>query len=133
MLMAAWSTTVSFAGATGNRRDLIHSGERAVYATAGFVVLASIGLWTALFAHDFSIKFVASYTSANLPKVYTFTAFWAGQAGSLLFWCLILALYAAAAVVGGRRRANGPERGGGLAFRQGTEELLPYVTGTLAV
>ena len=31
------------------------------------------------------------YTSANLPKVYLFSAFWAGQSGSLLFWCLILA------------------------------------------
>jgi cytochrome c-type biogenesis protein CcmF len=136
LLMAAWSATVSFAGATNGRRDLVLSGERALYATAGFVVLASVGLWSALFAHDFSVKFVASYTSANLPKIYTFTAFWAGQAGSLLFWCLILSLYAAAAVVGGRRRANSPERSEGPARRQlqeGTEQLLPYVTGTLAV
>ena len=54
------------------------------------VVLASLGLWTALLTHDFSLKYVASYTSANLPKVYMFTAFWGGQAGSLLFWALIL-------------------------------------------
>ncbi|MGZ8413984.1 MAG: heme lyase CcmF/NrfE family subunit [Gemmatirosa sp.] len=119
MLMAAWSATVSFAGARDGRADLVHSGERALYATFGFVVLASIGLWTALFTHDFSIKFVASYTSANLPKIYTFTAFWAGQAGSLLFWTLILAGYAAAAVVSGR----GPR----------TRAFLPYVTGTLSV
>ena len=120
LLMAAWSATVSFAGATGARRDLVVSGERALYATFGFVVLASIGLWTALFTHDFSIKFVASYTSANLPKVYTFTAFWAGQAGSLLFWTLILAGYAAAAVFSGNRGER-------------TRGFMPYVTGTLSV
>ena len=119
MLMAAWSATVSFAGAAQGRADLVRSGERAVYATAGFVVLASIGLWTALFTHDFSIKFVASYTSANLPKIYTFTAFWAGQAGSLLFWCLILSLYSAVAVFTGRG-----ER---------TRVFMPYVAGTLGV
>ena len=119
LLMAAWSATTSFAGAIGGRRDLVLSGERALYATAGFVVLASVGLWTALFAHDFSIKFVASYTSANLPKIYTFTAFWAGQAGSLLFWTLILALYAAAAVWTGRGERTRP--------------FLPYVTGTLSI
>jgi cytochrome c-type biogenesis protein CcmF len=119
MLMAAWSATVSFAGAREGRADLVHSGERAIYATFGFVVLASIGLWTALFTHDFSIKFVASYTSANLPKIYTFTAFWAGQAGSLLFWTLILAGYSAVAVLSGRG-----ER---------TRAFLPYVTGTLSV
>jgi cytochrome c-type biogenesis protein CcmF len=108
LLMAAWSATVSFAGATQRRGDLVLSGERGVYATFGFVLLASVGLWTALFSHDFSIKFVASYTSANLPKIYTFTAFWAGQSGSLLFWCLILTLYGALAVWFGRgeRRAR---------------------------
>ena len=35
-------------------------------------------------------SYVASYTSANLPTVYMFTAFWGGQSGSLLFWALIL-------------------------------------------
>lgn len=119
LLMAAWSATVSFAGATQGRRDLVLSGERAVYATFGFVLLASVGLWTALFAHDFSIKFVASYTSANLPKVYTFTAFWAGQSGSLLFWCLILSLYGALAVWFGRG-----ER---------TRVFMPWVAGTMGV
>lgn len=119
LLMAAWSATVSFAGATQRRGDLVLSGERGVYATFGFVALASVGLWTALFAHDFSIKFVASYTSANLPTVYTFTAFWAGQAGSLLFWCLILSLYAALAVFSGRG-----ER---------TRAFMPYVAGTMSV
>nr|MDP9178848.1 heme lyase CcmF/NrfE family subunit [Gemmatimonadota bacterium] len=85
LLMAAWAATVSFAGGALARRDLVASGERAIYATLAMVVLASLGLWTALFSHDFSIKYVASFTSANLPKAYLFTAFWAGQAGSLLF------------------------------------------------
>jgi cytochrome c-type biogenesis protein CcmF len=90
-LMAALATTMSFAGGRLRQPDLVASGARAVYACFGFTTLASIGLWTALFASDFSIKFVASFTSANLPTVYKFTAFWAGQSGSLLFWALILA------------------------------------------
>jgi cytochrome c-type biogenesis protein CcmF len=118
LLMAAWATTVSFAGGMQQRADLVRSGERALYATFGFTLLASLGMWTALFTHDFSIKFVASYTSANLPKVYTFTAFWAGQSGSMLFWALILTLYAAIAV---------------FANRQSNRRLMPWVTGTLSV
>ena len=98
LLMAIWGATVSFAGGAYRRADLVASGERAVYTTALFVVLASLGLWTALLTHDFSLKFVASFTSANLPTVYTLTAFWAGQSGSLLFWCLILAGYSALAL-----------------------------------
>ncbi|MFL5578115.1 MAG: heme lyase CcmF/NrfE family subunit [Gemmatimonadaceae bacterium] len=116
-LMAAWSTTVSFAGGALRRPDLAASGERGVYATFAFVLLAAIGLWTAIFSHDFSLKYVASFTSANLPTPYLFAALWAGQAGSMLFWCLILSLYSAIAV---------------FTNRTANRRLMPYVTGTLA-
>jgi cytochrome c-type biogenesis protein CcmF len=118
LLMAAWTTTVSFAGGLQGRADLVKSGERAMYATFAFVLLASIGLWTALFTHDFSIKFVASFTSRNLPTPYLFTAFWAGQEGSLLFWALILTMYSAIAV---------------FTNRNANRALMPWVTGTLGV
>lgn len=118
LLMAIWMMTVSFAGGATRRGELVVSGERATYATLFFVLMASAGLWTALFTHDFSLKFVASYTSANLPKVYLFSAFWAGQSGSLLFWCLILAIFSAIAVVANRTK---------------NRELMPWVTGTLGV
>lgn len=117
LLMAVWSATVSFAGGSMRRTDLIVSGERAMYATFAMVVLASLGLWTAIFTHDFSFKYVASFTSANLPTVYAFTAFWAGQAGSMLFWALILSIYSVVAVSTGKKS---------------TPHLIPYVTGTLA-
>lgn len=103
LLMAAWGTTAGFAGAYTRRAELIASARRALFAMCGFVVLASIGLWTALLTSDFSFKFVAAYTSANLPSVYKFTAFWAGQEGSLLFWALILSIYATIAVYTGRK------------------------------
>jgi cytochrome c-type biogenesis protein CcmF len=118
LLMAAWAATVSFAGGSMGRRDLVASGERAIYATLAMVVVASLGLWTAIFTHDFSFKYVASFTSANLPKAYLFTSFWAGQAGSLLFWCLILAIYSAIAVWTNRTR---------------NRALMPYVSGTVAL
>ncbi|MGI8618219.1 MAG: cytochrome c biogenesis protein CcsA, partial [Gemmatimonadaceae bacterium] len=116
LLMATWATTVSFAGGMQRRPDLVASGERGIYATLAMVVLASIGLWTALITHDFSFKYVASFTSANLPLVYTLSAFWGGQAGSLLFWALILAGYSAVAVYTNRDR---------------NRALMPYVSGTL--
>ncbi len=118
LLMATWAATVSFAGGALNRRDLTVSGERAIHATLAMVVLASAGLWYALFTHDFSIKYVASFTSANLPKIYTFTSFWAGQSGSMLFWCLVLASYSSIAVFSNRSR---------------NRALMPYVSGTLAI
>ena len=41
LLMAAWSTTVSYAGGATRRSDLIDSGVRGLYATFAMIVLAS--------------------------------------------------------------------------------------------
>lgn len=117
LLMAAWSAIVSFAGGGLRRDDLVVSGERAMMATFGFVLLAALGLWTALLTSDFRVAYVASYTSLNLPTVYKFAAFWGGQSGSLLFWALILSLYGAIAVFANRNRYRA---------------LMPYATGTIA-
>lgn len=117
LLMAAWGTTVSFAGGMQGRSDLVLSGRRALYATFVFTAVASAGILTAIFTHDFSIKFVASYTSSNLPKVYLLTAFWAGQSGSMLFWALVLTVYSSIAVA--------------TTWKQ-NKQLMPWVTGTLS-
>ncbi|CAN5693537.1 hypothetical protein BH23GEM1_BH23GEM1_08270 [soil metagenome] len=117
LLMATWATAVSFAGGAQRRNDLVASGERAVNATLGMVLLASIGLWTALIAHDFSLAHVASFTSANLPLLYTLAAFWGGPAGALLLWTSLFAACSAAVVYRNRNRLR---------------ELMPHVTGTLA-
>jgi cytochrome c-type biogenesis protein CcmF len=118
LLMAAWASVTSFAGGALGREDLVTSGRRGLYATTMMIVLASIGLWTALLTHDFSLKYVASNTSANMPKVYVFAAFWGGQAGSLLFWALILSLYSALAIRSASTKAR---------------DLAPWATGTLGM
>ena len=117
LLMAIWCATVSFTGARTGRQDLMASGERALHATTFMVVLASLGLWTALLTHDFSLEYVASNTSANMPRIYVFTAFWGGQAGSMLFWALILSIYSSIAVA---------------TTRSKSPTLVPWATGTLA-
>jgi cytochrome c-type biogenesis protein CcmF len=62
-------------------------------------------LLAALLRHDFTFVYVWKHTSLQLPRPYTFSAFWGGQEGSLLLWLLILTGFAAAAVVLGRRSA----------------------------
>src|SRR5215510_3856599 len=106
LLMAAWSMTVSYAGGALRRDDLTASGVRGLYATFAMVVLASIGVWTALLSRDFSLEYVASHISSTMPTVYVFTAFWSGQAGSMLFWALILSMYATIAIATSCFKAN---------------------------
>ncbi len=59
-------------------------------------ILASLILLYALITFDFSVDYVAGYTDLTLPLFYRLTAFWAGQAGSLLFWALMVAVCGAA-------------------------------------
>ena len=116
LLMAAWATSISFAGGALRRDDLIVSGRRGLYATFAMVALASIGLWTALLTRDFSLEYVAGHISAAMPSAYVFTAFWSGQAGSMLFWALILSMYSAIAIATSRKR---------------NPDLMPWAAGTL--
>jgi cytochrome c-type biogenesis protein CcmF len=118
LLMTGWAAVTSFAGGALGRDDLVASGRRGLYATTLMIILASIGLWTALLSHDFSLLYVASHTSANMPKIYVFTAFWGGQAGSMLFWALILSVYSSIAIWSVRDKAR---------------ELAPWACGTLAL
>lgn len=117
LLMATWAAIVSFAGGMQRRPELIASGERGIHAALGMLLLASLGLWTALVTHDLTLEHVASFSSANLPLVYTLAAFWDGPAGALLLFALLLAVCAALVVLGDRRRNH---------------QLRPYVTGALA-
>ncbi len=43
---------------------------------------------SALFAHDFSIKYVADNVARATPGLYTFTAAWGALEGSILLWAL---------------------------------------------
>ncbi|KPK02365.1 MAG: hypothetical protein AMS20_12180 [Gemmatimonas sp. SG8_28] len=97
LLLSAWATIVGFVGGAGQRPELIRSAQRATYALAGVLVVASLALVVALVKHDFNVAYVASYTSRNLPLIYTLSAFYGGQAGSLLFWAVVLSVFGALA------------------------------------
>jgi cytochrome c-type biogenesis protein CcmF len=91
--------------AARRRRRLAVSAQNALLAAFGTSILGSVVLLAALLRHDFSFTYVADHTSRALPAVYTVSAFWGGQEGSLLLWLLILTGFAAAAVALSRRSA----------------------------
>ena len=114
LLLGLWCVTIAFSGRWRRRPELSQSVIRSVYAVCGCLLVASVALWKGLISHDFNIEYVAAYTSRNLPSYYIFTAFWAGQKGSLLFWAVVLSIFAAAAQLLTSRR---------YAY------LMPYVAG----
>lgn len=81
----------------GSEAGMKSSGAVALAEKAGLAQglclgLASAILLYALAANDFSVVYVAGYTDEVLPLFYRITAFWAGQAGSFLFWALAVGL-----------------------------------------
>jgi cytochrome c-type biogenesis protein CcmF len=96
----------AFAGAYAalrGRRRLHESAANALLAAFGAVGVASVVLLVALGTRDFSLEYVARSTSRELPLGYTLSAFWSGQAGSLLLWLLVLTGAASAALALNRR------------------------------
>jgi cytochrome c-type biogenesis protein CcmF len=78
------------------RTSLLPWLERGNWALTALVTLASGVLLWAFGTHQFSFQYVANYSDRLMPLFYTLTAFWAGQAGSLLFWAWTVTLFGAA-------------------------------------
>ena len=55
-----------------------------------FVAFAFVLLTYAFIAQDFSVKYVADNSNAELPLIYRYTAVWGGHEGSKLLWALVL-------------------------------------------
>jgi cytochrome c-type biogenesis protein CcmF len=112
---ALYAVVASIWGATNRRRDFTESATHAAYACWGLVVIATAVMLHALITNDFSIEYVASYTSTSLPLRYRMSALWGGMEGSLLFWALILTSFIALVQWQNRDR---------------NRELMPWVTAT---
>src|SRR2546430_5805528 len=112
LLVGVWGALAGFVGGLQGRPDLADSARRAVFAMCGALLVAVFALEWALFQHDFNVEYVAAYTSRNLPIFYTWSALYAGQKGSLLFWATVLSVFGSLALVLTSRRHR---------------ELLPYV------
>jgi cytochrome c-type biogenesis protein CcmF len=117
LLLGVWGAVTGFAGGHLGRADLQVSSRRAVYAMFGSLLVAVFALEWALFHHDFNVEYVAAYTSRNLPIFYTWSALYAGQKGSLLFWATVLSLFGslALALTSSRHRSYLPYVGAVVA------------------
>lgn len=115
--VSVYAVIASVVGARYRNRDLVQSGEQAALAVCFLLIIASASLLHSLLNLDFSLKYVAMNTSSDLSPIYRITSLWAGQAGSLLLWCLILSIYTAVVVIKTKRQSR---------------QLMPYVVATLS-
>ena len=114
--VALWGTVVSFVGGRFRRSDLVLSGERTVYMLTLLLLVVSAGIIAAFLGNHYEYSYVANYSNRELDTYFKVSGLWAGQRGSLVFWTLLLSVFASIAVFQNRRR---------------NREFMPYVSGTL--
>ncbi|RJP58853.1 MAG: heme lyase CcmF/NrfE family subunit [Deltaproteobacteria bacterium] len=115
-LLAGYSALTSIWGVRCLKEKTFAGSKNAAAAVFGFLTLASMSMIYALVTRDFQVEYVARYTNRSLPMIYTLTAFYAGQEGSLLFWAWLLSIFAAIVIFQNRKK---------------NLELLPYVLSVL--
>ena len=69
LLIGIWGSAVAFTAGRTGRAELAASAERSVFVMWGLLAIASAALMRALLAHDFTVEYVAAYTSRNLPRL----------------------------------------------------------------
>ena len=111
-----YAAVAYLAGAKGGRTALIGSARVGLLVAGGLITLSVAVLLAALLTHDFRLSYVASYSSRGMPLAYLVSALWAGNAGSMLFWAWLIAIFSMVVVL--RRTGSG-------------RELLPYASGVM--
>ncbi|MFI5289001.1 MAG: cytochrome c biogenesis protein CcsA, partial [Polyangia bacterium] len=116
LVLAAYTISACVAGARRGSKRLIRSGLYASFATTAMLTFSSGVMWFLLLSNDYSVKYVQRHSDATMPWYYKLTAFWGGLDGSIMWWVLLLALFASVAIWVNRERHK---------------ELIPYVTAIL--
>jgi cytochrome c-type biogenesis protein CcmF len=115
LVVAVAGTAAGIWAGLRKRGDWGEVARRAVLVHAALVTLAIGALFYCFATLDFTLEYVASHAARSMAVHYRMAALWGGQAGSLLLWAFMLAVYSAVAVVVNRRHAS----------------LLPWVSAVL--
>ena len=118
LLAAGYASVSSLIGASRGLPVLVLSARYGLFAVPVLLLVATAALVYAFVSNDFSVKYVAENSNLAMPVNYTWVAFYAGNAGSLLFIALVYSILAVLAVAGMARR---------LPY------TAPYATGIMAL
>jgi len=102
--LSLYTVAASIIGAKYKNKDFIQSGRNSAISIFILLIIVSLSLVYELVNTNFNLRYVALNTSTDLPTIYRFTALWAGQAGSLLLWCLVLSLFSSIVVFVSNKR-----------------------------
>ena len=95
-IVAIYSGVTAIYGAQKKSAALVESARRAMLLTFPLISLSAVVLIYLLINNHFEVAFVYEVTSRSMPTYLKITAWWGGQAGSLVFWSWLLAVFTSA-------------------------------------
>ena len=104
LLVSVYVSTASFIGAGYRLPVLVLSARYGMFSIPILLLVSTIALVHAFVSHDFSVRYVAENSNLAMPTTYTWVAFYAGNAGSMLFIALVFSVLSLIAVVSMSRR-----------------------------
>ncbi len=95
-LVAIYSVIAAFYGAQKKSTAWVESARRAMLLTFPLISLSAASLIYLLVNNHYEVSFVYEVTSRSMPTYLKITAWWGGQAGSLVFWAFLLSGFTSA-------------------------------------
>ncbi len=95
-IVTIYSVVAAVMAATRKSASLAESARRAMLLTFPLITLSALSLIYLLVNNHFEVAFVSEVTSTSMPTYLKITAWWGGQAGSLVFWSFLLSGFTSA-------------------------------------
>ncbi len=95
-IVTVYSGVAALYGAMNKSASLVESARRAQLLTFPLITISALSLIYLLVNNHFEVAFVYEVTSRSMPTYLKVTAWWGGQAGSLVFWSWLLAVFTSA-------------------------------------
>jgi cytochrome c-type biogenesis protein CcmF len=118
LIASVYAALGSILGVARRSSELLVSGRFALYSVTPLLLVATAALVYAFVTNDFSVQYVAENSNLAMPQAYTWVAFYAGNAGSMLYIAVVFSLMAVVAVVG---------------IRKALPYTAPYAAGVMAL
>ncbi|MEP0564333.1 MAG: cytochrome c biogenesis protein CcsA, partial [Paracoccaceae bacterium] len=123
LVIACLQTVLPLVGAHNGWRSWMAVGSPAALAQAVLLMFSFCALTYAFVTSDFSVRLVTLNSHTDKPMLYKVTGVWGNHEGSMLLWCLILAVFGALVAMFGtalpeklKARVLGVQASVGVAF-----------------
>jgi len=97
--VALYSVGAAVYGAQKKSLAMIESARRAMLLLFPLITISAATLIYLLVNDHYEVSFVYEVTSRSMPTYLKVTAWWGGQAGSLVFWSWLLSAFASAVTI----------------------------------